>query len=336
MFDWIRFLDSRGISYAESGPNVARGHVAIPCPFCGSADPSHHMAINVTKAGWRCYRNRRHAGRSPIRLVASLLGVSIEQAAAIVGGTKYVPSDILGRVNSALRPRAKDATKSLEIPPDFKLMRLIDGKALPSMRPYSTYLLNRGFEQEDIHTLGKRYGLRYATQGPFKGRIIFPVVFGGRLVSWTARTIQVGADLRYKALSDDPERSKPYPPAIGKLTDFLLWRDHLMRTDAATLVLVEGPFDALKVRVLGRDDGITATCFFTASPSANQVELLHEILPRFERRVLLLDKGTQATALRISGLLSSFSLELVELPPNIKDPGELKRRDFVNIFSLAS
>src|SRR6185503_11264139 len=40
LMDWEHTLSQHGVPYATRGPNVARGAIAVKCPFCGPADPS--------------------------------------------------------------------------------------------------------------------------------------------------------------------------------------------------------------------------------------------------------------------------------------------------------
>jgi hypothetical protein len=204
---------------------------------------------------------------------------------------------------------------------------------MPSARPFLRYLADRGFSSEHIATLTQRYGIRYCTRGPYAGRIIFPVRMGDDLCTWTGRSISPTATLRYKSLSPDPEKaeSEGVEPAMGPISNYLLFYNLLWRTRCDVLYLCEGPFDALKIGVLGKDRGAIATCCFTAAPSAAQVELLHELFPRFRRRVLLLDRGTLPTTLRTASLFAGLDVDIGDLPRGVKDPGELDQRQFDRI-----
>jgi hypothetical protein len=314
MFDWIDFLQRHNIHYVTSGPNVAKNDVAVRCPFCGSADPSQHLAININGAGWHCWRNREHKGKSPVRLIQGLLGCSHEQARMLAGQNTTIPDDFLGHVLAQMTPNASAATtRVLTIPPEFKTLR-----DTPTCRPYLRYLRDRGFK----HPL--KLDLYYCTKGPYHGRIIFPIHFEGKLVTWTGRTIVTSETLRYKSLSPDPEKAKKEGyQALGPIGHYLLGFDDLVKNPGDTICMVEGPFDALKVNYLGQRHGIQATCFFTNSPSVNQIDLLHELLPLYRRRVLLLDQGTMPIAIRTQNLLTGLDVELVQLPAQYKDPGEI-------------
>lgn len=321
-FDWISFFNQHNISYAETGPNTSKGNVAIHCVFCGTADETQHLSISLDGHGYRCWRNREHRGRNPVRLVQALLGCSWEQAQRLVGGSTYIPNDFLSRVNAQLNPAPVVNRAPLTLPPEFKPF-----SDLPSCRPFMKYMLgkSRGFTFEQVMTLTHFHDLRYCTRGPDRGRVIFPIHQDKRLVTWTGRTIYKQVALRYKTLTADPEKARDSgsPCAVGPISDYLLWHDKLKKTKAHTICLVEGPMDAAKVWVLGAAHGIVATCFFTSSPTDQQIELLHEVLPRFRRRFLLLDQNTLSTALLVEGMLKSLDITNLVLPPHLKDPGEI-------------
>ncbi len=309
MFDWQEFLTSRHIDFRKAGLR----HVEIPCPLCGSDDPGTHMAISLEGQGWKCWRRpREHYGRSPIRLVQLLLGCSLEQAQVLVTGRTFTPTDFLSRVRAQLSGEIPKATvTSLTLPAE-----IVSIKDLPSARPYTNYLRSRGFTLAAV----RPWDLHYATRGDFHGRIIFPVRTGGELMTWTGRTISRREPMRYLTLG------RRY--ARGPISDYLLWFDQLQICNADTIVLTEGPFDALKINTLGARYGICSTCFFTASASNRQIDLLHKLLPRFQYRYLLLDQGTLPTAMRLQAQLASLGVRVAQLPPECKDPCDLTENNF--------
>src|SRR5215813_8644425 len=97
-FDWVSFLSQRHIPYSTSGAHVGRGNVLIHCPWCASETPNDYMHVSTDGKGWYCWRRPQHAGKAPARLVAALLGVSLEQALSITGQHKTLPSGFLGAV----------------------------------------------------------------------------------------------------------------------------------------------------------------------------------------------------------------------------------------------
>jgi hypothetical protein len=331
MFDWQNFLETRAIEFATSGPNVAAGHIAVHCPFCGAADPSQHMSINLEGRGWRCWRNpAEHKGRSPVKLIAALVPCSYEQAREIAGVATEVPNDFLNRVTSLLSPSQPAAnSQGLALPRVFQEFK----HHSISARPFIAYLTNpkRGkFALSDIMRFSSDYDIYYCRLGPFKGRIIFVVKYQGKIVTWTGRTI-IDDPLRYKTLSTDPEKAaiENLPVALGGIGRYLLWYDEFIAAPQETLYLVEGPFDALKLRLLGVD----ATCFFTQTPSMEQISLLHELIPRYKQTYLLLDQGTLSMVLKIKSALSGLDVNIAHLPSNVKDPALLHSLDDIKISS---
>lgn len=325
-FDWETFLTSYGVPYVTRGPNVSRGHVSVKCPFCGNDDPSQHLTISLAGNGWYCYRNRDHRGKNPARLIQHLINVTSEQARAIAGQSILIPDDFMGAVLGKLAPPEVPLNKGIKLPREFKPL----DPSRHSAKRFVRYLEDRGFSEYEIERMHDRHGLCYATQGSFRGRIIFPIWKDGKLQTYTGRTVYPDVDLRYKTLSQDPEKEES--PATGPISDFLLWHDDIA-DGGECLVLVEGPFDALKVRTLGRAYGVRATCCFTAQPSPMQIEALHDIAPRYKRRVLLLDRGTLATTLRTESGLAGLGFRSVFLPERYKDPGELQRpRDLMGVL----
>jgi len=334
MFDWLRFLENHRIEYMTSGPNVARGNVAVHCPFCGHEDRSQHMSINLSGKGWRCWRKETHSGKNPARLVMGLLGCSAEHAAGLVGSDVFVPEDLLTRVQTSLNPPQPAIRTPITLPKEFRPFGGYQINRYP-LRAFAEYLGRRGFTPKQISNFTKRYQMYFCTSGPYKGRVIFTVYQDGELISWTGRSIYPSETLRYKSLTTDPEKAKTegVPLAYGSINRFLLWYDLLAKADADTIMLCEGPFDALRVNVLGRKHGIVATCIFTSFPSYEQIDLLHELLPRFKRKMILLDQGTAATAMRLTGKLAGFTTEVGYLPGTVKDPGELTEAQLLSLVT---
>lgn len=309
--DWVPFLTARNIPFEGS----SRGNIVIRCPMCGSGDPSMHMSISTDGRGWRCWRNPlEHRGRSPVRLVSALIGCSLQEAIRISGvRTVALPENPLASGLVRLEQMVSGVRAVPEPPPPLRLPRefrpLRPGAY--TARPYVNYLRRRGFSEATICRLSGHFDLHYCVFGPYAMRVIFPVTYKDRLVGWTGRAIGP-ADLRYRAYED----------ASCPITNYLLWYDQIAAADAETLVMVEGPFDAMKVWALGERMGVVATCFFTAAPSAAQVLLLRELLPRFRRRVLMLDSGTLGTGMRVRSLIPDLDVR-VGILHDRKDPGEI-------------
>lgn len=307
-FSWLPFLNAQGVHYVTTGKNVGKGYVAVNCPFCGSSDPSEHMTIAINGSGWKCWRNREHRGQKPHRLIVALTGMSSSAVNALVGDdgpaivrdfASYVRDQLVDK-NEVRAPLAE-----IEMPSAF---RTIDGARFA--KPYASYLKRRGFTPEQVAP----YGLMYATRGEWVGRIIFPIRNrSGKLVAFTGRAIGKST-LRYKTSEVDINR-------------LLLFEDQLFAIDGRKpkrmLVVTEGPFDALKVNVLGKEHGIVGTCVFTSSPSPDQRATLRWMTARFDKIVALFDRENEQASFRLAGAIPSVAVKL--LCDRFDDPGELAR-----------
>src|ERR1700749_2815452 len=124
MFDWVYFLESRGIEYSDRGPSTSRGNVYIHCVFCGDEDQGRHMGVSILGRGWGCWKNSAHRGIAPTRLIQALLGCSWDEAARIGTAGKSAPasgSDYLGSIKRALGD--EDSAKprpTIQMPEGFK------------------------------------------------------------------------------------------------------------------------------------------------------------------------------------------------------------------------
>lgn len=316
--DWLNFFQQNNINYRTSGSNVSSGSAVIHCVWCGQADESEHLSVSLEGKGFQCWRNRQHAGRNPAKLIQALLNCSWEQAAEISGQGKALPNDFMNKIKMTLqKPVTQEQVNRLKLPIEFKRF-----SKLPSCRMYLEYINSRGFTIKDA----EEYEVYYSTIGNYKGRIIFTVKQDNKMVGWTGRTIFSSENVRYKTLTNDLEKAEQNGEiaAPKPISDYLLFYDRLVKIDADTIVLCEGPFDAWKVSILGNYIGVCSTCFFTSSLSKAQANLLHEILPKFKNRFLLLDQNTFSKAQRIGADLSALDVVIKKMPAHISDPAEIK------------
>jgi hypothetical protein len=307
MFSWPDFLKQYNIAFETQGR-----HARLPCPFCPPNE--RHLAIDLGGRGWWCWVGRKaHSGISPARLVAALLHCSLEHAAILTGSRGKPPpiDDFKTRIEALMNETAPEP-QLLQWQREF---RPFDDS--PMAEPFNHYLIKRGFTHSQIATMTRKYELHYCRHGRFRYRIIFPIRHRGKLVAWTGRSIVTGEERRYKAEGPAPH--------------YLLWFDRL-KSGGDCIALTEGPFDALKLCVLG----LPATCFFTSGPSDQQVDLLYDLLPRYRRRVLLLDRHTLPTAMLTESMLRSMQVEAINLPPHLKDPATIRNAgELQNILTLS-
>ena len=332
-FDWEQFLTANNIEWTRDRRYASTGVISIACPFCGD-DPSFHMGISTRRnLGWHCWREPvagAHSGRSPHRLIQQILGCTFEFAASLVrSGERYIAINDDSFLNSIDRMLGGEQHQE---PPPPKLHFLPEFNKFTSARAvmmFYPYLVDRGYSIKQIEWMAERFDLHCVLGGPFTYRVIIPVYFDNELVTWTGRTIAKGEDLRYKTLSHKAENAAKsgLPVAPMNIKDCLFdFDDALLGGD--TLVIVEGPFDAIRVTTLGERHGIRAVACFGKAISDSQQELLWHLIPRYKRTVSLFDIDTSLFLL----LPGDTVIKQLRLPTGVKDPGVLSVHEFWQVF----
>src|SRR5215472_1377183 len=339
MFDWEHFLDSHSIAYATRGGNIGRGHIGINCPWCGD-DDSYHLGISLANGFYHCWREPvpgSHSGRSPYRLIEQLLGVGRQTARAIVqagenaiiANDRTFGDDILRKLGRPPKLRAG----VLEFPREY--FRLDSSPR--AKRLYYPYLTGRGYTERQVDWLVKRYRLCYAARGVFVYRVIVPVYYQNRLVTWTGR--HIGDDeLRYRTLSHDADNAirSGQPQAVENIKNTLFDFDRAV-CGGKTLVITEGVFDAMRVSFLGYDHGIQAVALFGKQANQTQLSLLGELMPHYRRTVALLDADASSlwsSEIETNGLRWIPQIKQGVLRKGVKDPAMPNREQFGQLFSV--
>lgn len=327
MINWLRTLNSASIEYVERGPNVKRGEVNIRCPFCGNADPSHHLGLNLTTGWWACWRNKAHRGKSPLRLLVRLLGCSYARACEIAGiGADYIDPEGFDALAARLLHgtgmiRTEEVRREFISFPERSSMLVPKGR---TRRHWEYLVRTRGFAESDLDRLISQYSLMAGVGGEVHDRVVIPYVMHGKMVAWTARAITPTATLRYRDI---------------RLDDALVPPKHTLYNHDASLVggrvllVVEGPIDSLKLDYYGMDWGVRAVAASTNSLTDQQIFLLEEAAPRFTRVLMMMDNASSlgvVDSYRIKEQLSQIpNLGMTPVPFGAKDGGDLTPRQVV-------
>ena len=133
------------------------------------------------------------------------------------------------------------------------------------------YLIDRHFDPEYLIRDFNIQGGGWA--GKWKNRIIIPIYLGGKLITWTSRTIIKDREPRYKNLEN-------HLSVIDPKKIFF----NLDNCYGKSVALLEGPFDVLRFG----DNGI---CGFGITLTKTQVLYLSE---RFSKIFILFDSEQQA------------------------------------------
>lgn len=327
IFDWATFIREQHIPYVTSGPNVKRGEWNVHCPFCGSADPSMHLGMQLETGWWSCWRNRaQHSGKSPVRLIMALLRVPYARAREIAGlGEGYIDPEgfdalaarLLTREGATGRP-AEVRRRRLDMDPSFRPI----GPRGSTRRLYEYLRDERGFDGQsaagqDVDVVCELYGLRGGT-GDFNSRVVLPYVMDGELVTWTGRAVGESF-MRYRDL--DIKHSILAPK------ETLFNHDAMLDPFARVLLVLEGPMDALKADFYGEPYGVRAVALSTNSITDAQSYLLQTAM-RMERVFIGMDNKSgfgAVDSMRMKQQISFLgnSLGVAMVPYGAGDAGEL-------------
>lgn len=317
VLDWVSVFDANRVEYVDRGPNVKRGEINIRCPFCGTADPSHHMGINLETGWYACWRNKTaHSGKSPLRLLMALLHVSYERARDIAGfGNDYLDPEGFDTLKARLQglgsPAKARSSRACIWPAEFVP---ITGRGFS--RQHWRYLEYRGFD--DVEYLVERYRLSCTRTWPQSYRIILPFIVNGEIVTWTGRAI-AASTARYL---DQPLDDAAIPPK-----ETFYNHDALVEGGEA-LVVVEGPVDVLKIDFYGRAHGVRAVGMSTSTMGESQTHLLAEARGRFRSMYVMGDQTNTGTG-RVDSMRLRQQLGFIDgvrslIPPyKLKDAGQM-------------
>lgn len=302
-FQVLPYLQKWGAK--EDSPN----EWVVRCPRCGK----NNLTVNVVKKQWHCWSCQRltipdamgiskaeEGAGGIIELIATLEGVSRPQALArLLSGVHWAQGELEalpgGQLKSAMDFMAEPAA---EVPFPDGAQAIVDG-TLP-------YLVQRGITFEDVRT----FGLFICATGRYRGRLMFPVYEGGRLVYYQGRAMWEGqpGDAGFRK-SLNPPRS----PGAAVSSEVLMNLD--LARFYRRVALVEGPVDCVHA-------GPSAVCIFGKRLSLVQIG---KLLAAGVRAIdLMLDADAWGDALATLPFLKTmFDVRLVRLPGG--DPGNYPR-----------
>jgi hypothetical protein len=312
-----KLLDKYNINYITSGNDVGKNCINITCPYCN--DDLFHRGLNYETLKSRCWRCGKP--KPIIFTLQDIIGISIEEIKEQLGLEKIASNDIFKEVLSILNPEKKEdkivkAINHLVLPEYFFKI-----KTTGITERFWSYLSQRGF-QYDKNKLNKYF--RGCLVGEEAFRIIIPIYMNEKLMTWTARSIYKEEKLRYKTL--------PSKYSIKKITDCLLDYDDI-KNGGDFLFICEGPFDAIKLNWYLPKDSY-ATCLFTKNISKQQILLLSNIVSKFKKTFIMLDKeDTINNMINIKSNLSLFGNVDSYFLTEADDPGDLTREQIINIIN---
>jgi len=281
MFNAEKFLIDYDIKHFTEGKNVQEGWVNIKCPFCG--DKSNHGGFNPIEAYYNCWRCDWH---------------SLQEIITTITEITY------SEVNRIIKQYSKFSSIAKKKKAEVKQGKLLLPESTEELKKnHKKYLMKRNFDPDKLE---KEFGLKgTGNYGGYKYRIIAPIYYDERLVSYQGRDVTNRQELRYKACS--------------KLEELIFHKYILYNIDNArgeTAIAVEGITDVWR---LGAGSVATFGTGFTLA----QVNLLTN---RFKRLFILYDTNAEKQAEKI-GLYSSVKCEVELIDIEADDPAQLSNSD---------
>lgn len=174
-FDWESFLQNAGIDVTQRDIEVGG-----ECPYCHWKRQSFYL--NTEKGVFKCHYCGEHGWG--VQVVADVLRISTAEAidriidlrASVYEDDPYEADEV------ELAEPEPEPPPVIEIPAEFHV--LANNKSIVA-RPYMKYALTRMTEDQI-----ERYGVGYCATGRYAERIVVPVTYTGRLVTFVARAIR--------------------------------------------------------------------------------------------------------------------------------------------------
>lgn len=166
MFNMQQFLKDNNISFLDYGKNSSFDYYQSKCIFCN--DSSSHLGWHKTKGFCNCWRCGHHS----LFEVCKILHIPIQEL------KKYETRNIILE-----KLEKKQPIENITLP----------GNKLQKM--HKDYLIKRGFNPDYLE---KKYKLQgTGIIGDLAYRIIIPIFYQNKLISYQGRDITRKSDLRY-------------------------------------------------------------------------------------------------------------------------------------------
>lgn len=293
LYDYSRFLEEHDIDY---DPVNERGFLHIKCPFC--SDHKKHGGINITSNEYICYRCGHH---SIPELIYTLTGLIWNEISREYKLNPDISDQIYWKMN-----KKKEHATIIQYPLGTSNLK----------EEHKQYLKNRGFDPE---YLIRKY--KIMATGPigiiknknlFAFRIIIPIYYKHRIVSYQGRDWTGKADKRYMTYPEDLE--------IVHHKDILYGLDHI---PGDHIIVVEGIFDKWKL-------GDYAAATFGTGFTDAQVNIIAD----FKKVSIWFDPGKEAQkkAEELCKRLLGLRVDVEIISYSEGDPGSLSIQNAQDII----
>ena len=290
--DITELLAQYGIDTRTEGHKHCRpGWANVPCPFC-TGGAGYHLGVNLSTGQWTCWR----CGWKPAsKAVSKLLGVDETTARSLLG--KYGERTRPARVKEPIVLGSRFHYPSDTGPLQARHKRYLEG------RSFDPDFLETEWELKGTGPMSMLDGINY------KHRVVAPIIWEGREVSFQARDITGRSPVKYLACPQKRERVRHQT---------IFYHHPKIEYDRGGIV-VEGITDVWR---LGRQ----AICVFGIEYTPAQVRA---IAARFDRVFVVFDPEPQAKkqAQELVAELKFRGVDAIWIPIENGDPGELPQSE---------
>ena len=289
-----KLLQDHSIPYMTQHKNVRDGWIGMDCPFCGTTE-KYHMGYNLDEDYFSCWQCGGHSHKG---VIARLLGVTYSKAEDIL--SKYGGKPRIGEEH-----RIKVSTKQFALP-----------TTVPFNKQALHYLEKRGFS--DPEQLIATWDLKYT--GPsskldglnYGNRILAPIYWNQRLVSFQARDITNRHPAKYMACPPERERISHKHILYGPLD-----------VNSRKAICVEGIVDTWKL-------GVNTFCTFGVKYTSEQLRLMVRL---FDELIVLFDPEeiAQKRARNLVQRFQNYKGKKARVEVLSTDPGDLDEKEAIYI-----
>lgn len=273
------------IPYKTEGHHHCRPDwIQIDCPFCGRDSHKWHLGYSLEDNYLNCWQ----CGSHPlIKTLVELTGFSSTKCEQILKGIEPTKT-------KKEKPKGK-----------LKLPKGIEELARPHLR----YLIERGFDPAELEKLWKIKGISISSYLPW--RIFIPIIYHGRTVSWTTRSISHSNKITRYISASLKEESTPHKS--------LLYGEDYARQ---AIIITEGPFDVWRIGT-----GAVATL----GTGYSQAQAFR--MTSYPKRVICFDneKEAQKRAKKLCDSLSVFPGETFNVQLDAKDAASASKREIMRL-----
>lgn len=285
-FDALAFFRSIGIEPKTEGHKHTQvGWANVVCPFC-TGNPGYHLGFHLESGAWKCWRCGNHGLYS---VLSAFLGYDKKRIQEALDKFKGRPT-----AKTEDERKARGRSHSLNLPSGTKDLT-------PEHR---AYLRKRGYQ---VGKLVRNWDLKSTGPiGPYKHRIVAPITFQKKIVSYTCRDVTGKSGIKFKSCKLEEE--VVYHKSILYGIDMLPYR---------TGVIVEGPPDVWRL-----GPGAVATFGIEFTPEQVMCAAIHLDLayifydPEKQAR-------TQAEKLALALSALGVEVEILNAPDGHPDPGDM-------------